>query len=211
MDTQALQFRTARAFLEHCSTEDCVLLTVPTATLASDEPEPEAQLDQQEHALSSSTFFPPAPATGFVLSRIIDDGYTLELRWISLVAGGRGLDERSFPPARFAFPARLVPSPSFAVVESGDLHVQAVTVEGYLYVLWFRPPGLFTAEQLQDETWSAEFRIDGIAGGQHTPVLMHGVDQTTLVVACADGFVLSVEFDLDRAPAFPSFGSNARS
>lgn len=194
-----MHFGTSRAFLEHVATEDTVLLTVPSTTPAKDGlgDDDMAQLDQAEHALSSAILFVPGE-DGFVLSRVIDDGFTLELRWLGATTGGRGLDERAVPPARFAFPARLVPHPALALAPSGDLHVTALTVQGALYALWFRPPALFTAHQLQHEQWSAEFLLDGLAG--RTPVLLHGVDEHNVIVACADGYALAVQVDLERAP-----------
>lgn len=218
-------FTTATTFLEHASALDFLTYTVPTASPASTEPEPIPALAQPDHALASSTFFPPDSSTaGFILSRIIEDGYTLELRWISFIHGeagdGRGaaggtsrfaeLDQQAtLPPVRFVFPARLVPSPFFQLVgETGALQVLALTEAGYLYALTFAGTNLFYSPALAEEKWSDEYEI--VALETRMPVLLQGVDDSRVIVGCEDGYIVSAEIEEGGGASFSSRLSRPR-
>ncbi|GAA5902615.1 hypothetical protein JCM5296_000723 [Sporobolomyces johnsonii] len=209
----ATRYSTATAFLEHATTTDDYLYEVPSsAPLPKFTPPP--LLAQADHALSSSTFFPPYAGTdGFVLARIVGDAYELELRWVAFSRRGgvqavepAAMDEDSsaspfadldahpgtLRPVRFTFPARLVPNPSFAILEStGQLQVYCLTEAGYLYVLSFPLESLFYTPTLANEPWSEEFRVVSLEG--RTPVLVQGVDEGRVVVGCADGFAVGIE------------------
>lgn len=219
----ATRYSTATAFLEHASTADDFHYEVPSSAPLP-KSAPPSLLAQADHALSSSTFFPPYARTdGFVLARIVEDAYQLELRWVAFSrrsqhqAVEQAMDEDSstspfadldahpgtLPPVRFIFPARLVPNPSFAILEStSQLQVYCLTKEGYLYVLSFPLESLFYQPTLANEPWSEEFRIESLAG--RTPVLMQGVDEGRLVVGCADGFTVGLEI-VRRAGEYPLF------
>ncbi|GAA5962589.1 hypothetical protein JCM21900_000955 [Sporobolomyces salmonicolor] len=208
----ATRYSTATAFLEHASTADDFHYEVPSSAPLP-KSAPPSLLAQADHALSSSTFFPPYARTdGFVLARIVEDAYQLELRWVAFSRRGQhqaveqAMDEDpsaspfadldahpgTLPPVRFIFPARLVPNPSFAILEStSQLQVYCLTEEGYLYVLSFPLESLFYQPTLANEPWSEEFRIESLAG--RTPVLMQGVDEGRIVVGCADGFTVGLE------------------
>lgn len=211
------RYTTATAFLEHASTADFFSYTVPTSA-PIDESAPPPTLAQEDHALATSTWFPSAEeggqTTGFVLSRIVEDAYTLELRWcaFSRRAGQEGdlmdqdaaenafedLDKHpgTLPPVRFTFPSRLVPTPSFVVTASSStdkqLQIYCLTEAGYLYILSFPLSSLFyAAEGLGEGEWSDEYKVESLEG--RTPVLVHGVDEGRVVVGCADGFAVCVE------------------
>ncbi|BGP21800.1 nuclear pore complex protein Nup160 [Rhodotorula toruloides] len=211
------RYTTATAFLEHASTADFFSYTVPTSA-PIDQSAPPPTLAQEDHALATSTWFSSheegGQSTGFVLSRIVEDAYTLELRWCafsrtarqkrdSMDHDGAGnafedLDEHSgtLPPVRFTFPSRLVPTPSFVVTASSSINKQleiyCLTEAGYLYVLTFPLTSLFYAvEGLGLGEWSDEYKVESLEG--RTPVLVQGVDEGRCVVGCADGFAVCVE------------------
>lgn len=201
-------YTTATTFLEHASSSsDPITLTLETDSPAVPELDSSSTLAQAEHALSSSTFFPADRASaGFVLCRIIEDGYVLELRWVAFSQAAPGathrfaeLDQQStLPPVRFVFPARLVPTPAFSFADdTGTLKVLALTEAGYLYVLAFSGPSLFYSAAQGAEYQRYELAVAGLA--TRFPVLMHGVDERTVVIGCAEGYVLSVDIDEDSA------------
>lgn len=222
-------YTTASAFLEHASTVEGLSYTVPTA--APIEPvAPTPLLDQQDHALYSTAFFPSQDVggntTGFVLARVIEDAYTLELRWCALSRNapapsgvrqdGGALPANAFaeldshpgtlPPVSFVFPSRLVPTPTFAVLEaSGDsgrqLQVFCVTEAGYLYTLTFPLPSLFyAADVLAEGNWSAENRVEALEG--RTPVLLHEVDEDRVVIATAEGQLVCAELTANAGRSY---------
>ncbi|GAA5890373.1 hypothetical protein JCM8208_002795 [Rhodotorula glutinis] len=212
------RYTTATAFLEHCSTLDLLSYPVPTSAPV-DETAPPPALAQADHALYSSTWFPRAhdgapQSTGFVLARIVEDAYALELRWVAFSRGSNNgttastgsssnpfadLDSHpgTLPPVRFVFPSRLVPSPAFVVStstspSSSRLQLACVTEAGYLYTLSFPLATLFyDDEHLAGDDWCEEFKIDSLEG--RVPVLAHGVDEGRVIVGCEDGFAVSVE------------------
>ncbi|BGP29003.1 hypothetical protein JCM10296v2_000739 [Rhodotorula toruloides] len=211
------RYTTATAFLEHASTADFFSYTVPTSA-PIDESAPPPTLAQEDHALASSTWFPTAEeggqSTGFVLSRIVEDAYTLELRWCAFSRTARqeghsmdqdgtanafeDLDKHpgTLPPVRFTFPSRLVPTPSFVVIASSStdkqLQIYCLTEAGYLYILTFPLSSLFyAAEGLGEGEWSDEYKVESLEG--RTPVLVQGVDEGRVVVGCTDGFAVCVE------------------
>ncbi|GAA5980545.1 hypothetical protein JCM10908_001686 [Rhodotorula pacifica] len=217
-------YTTASAFLEHVSTVEGLSYTVPTSAPV-EEAAPTPLLDQQDHALYSSAFFPQEAAggntTGFVLARVIEDAYTLELRYCAFSRTGPAgasqsvvvqqdgtssvnafeeLDRHpgTLPPVSFVFPSRLVPNPTLVILEpSGDssarqLQVLCVTEAGYLYTLTFPLPSLFyAADVLAEGNWSVENRVESLEG--RTPVLLHGVDEDRVVIATAEGQLVSAE------------------
>ncbi|GAA6058592.1 hypothetical protein JCM10212_007031 [Sporobolomyces blumeae] len=97
-----VRYTTSTAFLDDCSTETVLTYTVPTR-YPIDETSPPAVLNQADHAVGSDVWFPPPALSatrseredseeagdgegvsdGYVLSRLVEDGYTLELRWVA--------------------------------------------------------------------------------------------------------------------------------
>ncbi|KAM0756678.1 hypothetical protein T439DRAFT_309129 [Meredithblackwellia eburnea MCA 4105] len=213
MASQALQLTTASCFLEHASTAEFITYSVPSnAPDFNDYDDTRTPiLAQDEHALSAETFFPPASSklakndkNGFILARIIEDGFTLELRWLSLVHCTQsslleGFDaSATLPPVRFVFPSRLVPSPTFSILNLDQHHnqqslqVYAVTEQGYLYALTFSGDRAFYASEMMEEGgWCEEFKVEGLQG--RTPVLVKGVDEGRVVVATKEGTAVGVE------------------
>lgn len=212
-------YTVASAFLEHASIAEALSYTVPTAAPV-DETAPTPLLDQQDHALYSSTFFPNrddgGDTTGFVLARVIEDAYTLELRWCAFSKSQGGGDRQlgqpdaanafaeldahpgTLPPVSFVFPSRLVPEPAFFVLEAGgastgrQLQIFCVTEAGYLYTLTFPLPTLFYAsETLAQGRWSVESKVESLE--ERTPVLLHGVDQDRVLIATAEGQLVCAE------------------
>ncbi|BGP36873.1 hypothetical protein JCM10449v2_000775 [Rhodotorula kratochvilovae] len=204
------RYTTATAFLEHCSTLDLLSYPVPTAAPIDDSAPPPA-LAQPDHALYSATWVPraqdDAASTGFVLARVVEDAYALELRWTAFsrspASSAQGSSGNAFadldahpgtlPPVRFVFPSRLVPAPAFVVSASTSrLQVACLTEAGYLYTLSFPLATLFYDEKhLAGDDWCEEFKVDSLDG--RTPVVMHGVDEGRVIVGCEDGFAVSVE------------------
>ena len=211
------RYTTATAFLEHCSTLDLVSYPVPTSAPV-DETAPPPALAQADHALYSSTWLPRAQdgaqqSAGFVLARIVEDAYALELRWVAFSRGGTTTNSSSsspfadldahpgtLPPVRFVFPSRLVPSPAFVVSTSTStsspsdsrLQLACVTEAGYLYTLSFPLATLFYDDKhLAGDEWCEEFKVDSLEG--RVPVLVHGVDEGRVIIGCEDGFAVSVE------------------
>ncbi|GAA5827090.1 hypothetical protein JCM5353_006183, partial [Sporobolomyces roseus] len=185
------------------STSTVLSYTVPTSYPISSL-SPPSLLAQEDHALYSQTLFPTSTSTttstGFILSRIIEDGYTLELRWISTThQESQGeFEELDKHPAtltsvRFIFPSRLIPLPSLTYSEE-SLQVCAITEAGMLYTLNFDTKGGLFYDGLiatTEEEWSEEFWVEGLQGKE--PVLMKGVEEGRVIVACADGSSLVVE------------------
>lgn len=176
---------------------------IPTASPVSQSPERSPILAQRDHALYSSTFFPPSSA-GFVTARVVGDGYVLELRWVNFITDARTrsrsdegefaeLDQQhSLPPVHFVFPAPLLPTPTFYLTAEG-LQVLVATEEAYFYSLVFTTSALFYSPTLAEEDYSVEYKLPTLDG--HNPVLLHAVEQGKVVIACADGFLLSVEIE----------------
>ncbi|GAA5940387.1 uncharacterized protein JCM15063_002619 [Sporobolomyces koalae] len=206
-----MRFRTATAFLEHASTLDVLTHTVPTA-LPIEHEAPPPILNQSDHALYSQTYFPSSSsAAGFILSRIIEDGFTLELRWVNSHLAPDSqfeLDQhpQTLAPVRFTFPARLVPTPAFNWIDNDDnddddresrLEILAVTEAGNLYALTFAQPSLFYQLDPDAHTWSEEFPVQHLE--HRTPVLTHGREEGSLVIAAADGSNVVVEIAQDGA------------
>lgn len=199
------RYTTATAYLrDHYALENIV----PTSTPSVDESELPTLLAQDTHAVSSSTFFPPS-TNGFVLSRVIEDAHTLELQWVSFSKGSNAvpgadadsklfaeLDEEqaTLPPVRFVFPSRLVPNPSFIISategDTRELHVYALTEAGYLYVLRFAEPRLFYSLPEEDDEWCEEHTVPSLEA--RTPIMMHGVAEGRVTVACSDGFAVAL-------------------
>lgn len=194
--------------------QDAIEVVIPTSTPASEQYDSlGGHLAQESHAHSSTTFFPPgASTTGFIISRVIEDRYTLELRWTSFIKGpSPGLmrasmqdgapfteldDERAtLSPVRFIFPARIVPDPAFIVhtTDTGakELHLYVVTEAGHFYVLRFDQARLFYAlDHASDNEWCEEIKVTSLDG--RSPVLVHGVDEGRVIVACSDGFAVAL-------------------
>ncbi|SCZ91062.1 BZ3500_MvSof-1268-A1-R1_Chr1-3g02525 [Microbotryum saponariae] len=97
--------------------------------------------------------------------------------------------------------------------DEAELQIYALTESGRLHVLHFSLPKLFYSSTAFDEAdddddsnnepnldrtasgrphhrWCEEFTVSCLAN--RTPVLMHGVDVSRVVVACADGFAASL-------------------
>lgn len=192
-------YTTATTFLEHASTIEHITHQVPTNSIASEEAESTPLLDL-DHASSSSTFFPTS-STGFILSRIIENSYTLELRWVSFARGasmetqGRfaELDEQgTLPPVRFVFPSPLVSIPFLSMPDDEEvLDVCALTEAGYVYALSFTGGSLFYSTAMEDNEWSIEHRASSLEG--RTPVISSGVDEGRVIIGCSDGYTCLVE------------------
>lgn len=208
-------YTTATTFLEHASSNLFTTYHIPTNSPASLDEEPEPLLNQPDHALSSTTFQPLNSNGSTILCRIIEDGYTLELRWLNFirenpssgsrnnvgVAGGKYKElnqQGTLPPIRFVFPSRLVPTPFTTIVNSNEsnesvLQLYALTESGYLYVLNFSNNLLFYSPtlSLEETRYSQEYKVDYLEG--RVPVLMHGVAAGRVIVGCSDGFNCSLE------------------
>lgn len=209
--TAVRKFTTSISYLiDHEATE----VIIPTI---SDQDEHQSTpvstlLAQECHAHSSSVYFPPGTA-GFIQNRVIEDGYTLELRWTSTIKGPAPnsrvsmqdnapftqLDDQhsTLAPVRFIFPARIAPHPAFIISTndngSKELHLYVVTVAGYLYVLKFDQPSLFYAldrDDLQDSDWCEEIKVASLDG--KSPILMDCVDEGRVTVACSDSFAVAL-------------------
>ncbi|SCV68913.1 BQ2448_1034 [Microbotryum intermedium] len=132
-----------------------------------------------------------------------------------------GSSNQQWPPVRFVFRSKLVPQPYLVLVDpaqdgndangstpkhEGELQIYALTESGSLHVLHFALPKLFYLSSAFDEAdedddgattatgrphrWCEEFTVSCL--NNRTPVLMHGVDVSRVVVACADGFAASL-------------------
>lgn len=195
---------TATAFLT--SNDEIITYTIETASPAIDQSfiSPPA-LAQNDHSISSTTFF-PRQSNGFISARVIEDGYVLELKWVTLLRGsmapGRQNVEESYfveldnskmdlPPVRFIFPSRIISTPFICSgEESTSVQVRMVTEEGYLYALKFTETTLFYADLGEHGEWSEEYKVISLEG--RTPVLLHGVSEGSVVIACLDGFIVRV-------------------
>ncbi|GAA5862780.1 hypothetical protein JCM8547_006543 [Rhodosporidiobolus lusitaniae] len=211
------RFSTATAWLETSSSTDLVTYTVPTSEPIDEQDQQPVLAQPDDHALWSSSFFPSQLNTSsFVLARVVEDAFALELRWVAFSRTAPASEDGSYspspssspfadldahpgtlPPVRFVFPSRLIHgAPSFALSPNGDhLEVYAVTEAGFLYVLTFPLETLFYGAELgnKDATeWSDEFRLESVEG--RTAVLMEGIEDGRVAVACADGFVTLVDF-----------------
>ncbi|GAA5977403.1 hypothetical protein JCM11641_000087 [Rhodosporidiobolus odoratus] len=182
------RYTTSTAFLEQVSAPDILTYTVPTTSRIDDTAPPPQLAQPDDHAIASQTFFPSTKATtGFVLARVVEDGFALELRWVafsrkpSAGTANDGMDDDAsspppqeldnlfsdldahpgtLPPVRLIFPSPLVPSPSFALSPSSPtshLEVYAVTEAGYLYVLSFPLESLFYGPELGVQEDSADW------------------------------------------------------
>lgn len=184
---QYRSFDTALAFL---APPERIVYSVPSDA-------PQLLVQSTAPVVPATVFFPP-DAQGFVLARVLDAGDTLELTWLSLTQGAAPdspcaeLEHAgALPPVHFVFPARILPSPAFVLVED-TLRVHVLTEDGYFYALSFPVANLFYADGLgADESFSEEHRVLALDG--HVPVLMHGSGVGKAVIGCADGFVVSLE------------------
>lgn len=184
---------------------------IPTASPVSQAALTTPTLAQRDHALYSSTFFPPGSA-GFITARVVGDGYVLELRWVNYTTDEltrSRSDEREFaeldqqhslPPVHFVFPARILPTPTFYLTEEG-LQVLAATEEAYFYSLLFTTSTLFYSPDLPEQDYSTEYKLPTLDG--HSPILMHAVEPGKVVISCADGFLLAVEIEDSTSRASP--------
>lgn len=207
-------YETATTFLEHASSNLFTTYHIPTNSPASLDDEPEPLLNQPDHALSSTTFQPLNSNGSTILARIIEDGYTLELRWLNFIRenpsssrndvvgeGGKYKElnqQGTLPPIRFVFPSRLISTPFITIVESNVsnesvFQLYALTESGYLYVLNFSNNLLFYSPtlSLEETKYSQEYKVDSLDG--RLPVLMHGVAAGRIIVGCSDGFNCSLE------------------
>jgi nuclear pore complex protein Nup160 len=219
---------TASAYLP--STDDIVSFTIPTKSPVSQLESTIPTLAQSDQAISSTSFFPShSRCSGFVLARVVEDGYVLELRWMTFVRGSRlememgregetenpfaELDDSSsdLPPIRFIFPARIVSNPFLTlVVGSQALQVRILTHEGYLYSLMFKDSTLFYSSELADrDDWSEEYKVGSLEGRR--PALLHGVAEGFVVIGCTDSFLVRVthEGELRPVQCFVTFHSRS--
>jgi hypothetical protein len=192
----------ASAYWEHATHAELISYKVPT-TQPFDQLALVDDIDhlaQPEHAISSSTAFPPSSsnASGFIVSRLIANRSTLELSWVQL-SRASSTSQSSFlkldqsptlPPVRFEFPNKLIHQP---VIIFGDdspsLDVFALSVTGQLYHLTFSGESLFYAEELTH--WSQEYTVEGLDG--KVPVLLESIDSSRVIVGCEDGTAFAVE------------------
>ncbi len=192
----------ASAYWEHATHADLISYQVPTDH-PLDQQDLNDHLDhlaQSDHAISSSTSFPPSTsnASGFIVSRLIGNRSTLELSWVQLSRASSTshstfskLDQSpTLPPVRFEFPNKLIHQP---VVIFGDdnasLFVYALSVTGQLYQLTFTRESLFYADELTD--WSQELTVEALNG--KVPVLLEVVEWNKVIVGCEDGTAFALE------------------
>lgn len=196
------------AFLEYtcppCETEFTVPTSAPARPISEIESTSEFDL-QFEHALSNSVLLPAS--LGFAIARVIDNGKVLELRWSSFTRKADAnemqteydnpgpytdLDEAALPPVRFVFPQRIVPS--IALVEHPNksaIFVTVLTENGYLFRLTFTGPGYFCYPEYFPEQYSTEYAVSLLT--DRTPVLLHGIDCDTILIACTDGTLIKLD------------------
>ena len=162
---------------------------------------------QPEHALDNSILMPTA--LGFVVARVINNGLTLELRWSKFATKIRDEDESmvldeanegsystldnevSLPPTQFLFSDKIVPSVALSEdVKKSALYVVVLTQNGFLYRLTFSGPAYFSASELPGN-YSVDHGVTLLNG--RSPILLHGIDTDSVLVACTDGSIIKVD------------------
>ncbi|WAR60694.1 hypothetical protein PtB15_9B633 [Puccinia triticina] len=164
---------------------------------------------QANHASQSNCCFPPSPTSGWIKTTVINDGLTLELRWISPTRKSpeenstnplEPLDASpSHQPIHFHFHHRIIPSPFITIAQNDDEHpgepdeaeeqilVILILTENYtLYRLKFSYPKLFYSE-LFEEDWLTEYEVEEIVNRQL--ILTHGIDANNLIISSSDGIL----------------------
>ncbi|KAH9448308.1 hypothetical protein MJO28_011854 [Puccinia striiformis f. sp. tritici] len=149
---------------------------------------------QPIHASQSLSFFPPQPTTGFIRATVINNGVTLELRWISPTkSNATPLDLiGSHQPVHFHFDEKIIPNPFITLEndeeETGqDYLIILVLTENYtLFRLKFAYPRLFYSE-LFEEDWITEYEVEEILNRQ--VILSHGIDSNNLIISCSDSIL----------------------
>lgn len=206
-------FTTATTFLDHLRPpfEAVVEYEVPTSAQSTEPTYLSSQnsILQSSHASQSICHFPPTTSRGFIKASVVNDGYSLELRWLgwskcssdhptdqldeedteedqdsSLTALDKG---GCHTPVQFRFPDKIIPTPYLATdIVDGTLIILVLTDAGILYRLKFTVPLLFYAE-LFEEDWSTDIEIEAIAN--RMVILYHGIDANNLVIASSDGIL----------------------
>jgi hypothetical protein len=174
----------ASALLDHLGSGD-VAHAVPTSLPARNPP---AQ-DLDNHALDSAVCFVD---DGFILARTVENGITLELRYL-LATGQR---DTLRPPVAFIFPDVLVRG--IAIVDNpqnGTLEILVLVESGYLFRLWFPRSAAFYGELAPD--YSHEYKVHALQGKK--PVLLRAVDAQNAIVGCSDGSMLHIEYNVNAS------------
>ncbi|KAI8452611.1 nucleoporin Nup120/160-domain-containing protein [Phakopsora pachyrhizi] len=194
---------------------------VPSTSATQDDSNPTLRLAsssatsntiQPSHASQSVTCFPSASCNGFIKASVINDGFTLELRWLSSVKvpattleldqdqNGENQNSESqdldscfssldqngcHPPVQFHFTEKITPSPYLTVDELENSLVILVLTDAYvLYRLKFTAPHLFYSEMFEED-WASDYEVEAIFN-RHV-ILCHGIDSNNLILSCSDG------------------------
>ncbi|KAG0149461.1 hypothetical protein CROQUDRAFT_39766 [Cronartium quercuum f. sp. fusiforme G11] len=208
-------FTTATIFLDSLrpAFEPVVEYEVPTSASNSD-PASVLQLPSTQsaiqpiHASQSVTHFLSTSHQGFVKASVLNDGYSLELRWLSANKLSPSSDDQeeedededeegdgqsrstldrsgSHPPVQFRFPDKIIPTPYLATnPDDGTLIILVLTQAAVLYRLKFTEPHLFYAE-LFEEDWATDIEVEAIVN--RLVILYHGIDANNLVISSSDG------------------------
>ncbi|KAA1130822.1 hypothetical protein PGTUg99_023877 [Puccinia graminis f. sp. tritici] len=170
---------------------------------------------QANHASQSNCFFPPTPTDGWIKTTVINNGFTLELRWINPTKTNnqnnplQPLDNSpSHQPIHFHFHHKIIPSPFITIStnESSELALDQeeegedqdqeqqekvliilILTDNYtLYRLKFSYPQLFYSE-LFEEDWLTDYEVEEIINRQ--VILTHGIDSNNLIISSSDGIL----------------------
>ncbi|CAH7673062.1 hypothetical protein PPACK8108_LOCUS7920 [Phakopsora pachyrhizi] len=162
---------------------------------------------QPSHASQSVTCFPLASCNGFIKVSVINNGFTLELHWLSLVkvpATTLELDQDQnsesqdldscfsllyqngcHPPVQLYFTEKITPSPYLTVNEPKNSLVILVLTNAYiLYRLKFTAPHLFYSEMFEED-WALDYKVEAIFN--QDVILCHSIDSNYLILSCSDG------------------------
>ncbi|EGG04854.1 uncharacterized protein MELLADRAFT_88522 [Melampsora larici-populina 98AG31] len=187
---------------------DTIQSTSTTSTTTT--PSSSSSSFQSSHSSQSITHFPSNTSNGFIKASVLNDGYSLELRWLSSIKLSStskhdqedeaeeedteddedeslsALDRSGcHPPVQFRFRDKIIPTP-YLTTDPNDnsLIILVLTEASILYRLKFTAPHLFYAE-LFEEDWSSDIEVEAIIN--RLVILYHGIDSNNLVISCTDG------------------------
>lgn len=205
---------TSTAFLAHCTLPP-VEYTVPSAA------PPSSPVPFSPSSSVQSTWSPSPASPGFILSRLVNENRTLELRWVVLDSQSATRAEedpfdaltsarRTLPPVHIHFPEPLAPSPPSFHYQKHDGSVLVYVLSSSqapptLYTLTLPPKSLFYSPQLVQLDWIDELALAGQGLESKEMRSLWGVDEGRLVVATEDGFNLLLELDEAGGPSFLPF------
>ncbi|KAI9596109.1 nucleoporin Nup120/160-domain-containing protein [Syncephalis fuscata] len=102
-------------------------------------------------------------------------------------------------PIRFRFPSAILPSVSwFEDITTRRLHCLLLLVTGTVVRLSFHQPQLFQIQSL-DAVDICIYRMQSLTG-ECAPVMMKSINANTIVVACTDGSLFSIELPKSLKP-----------